>query len=212
MKLQSELAACPNCNSAHVVEDSEHRHLCLYCHSLLERHSATQYSVVGQQCTHCAAENTTGAQLCQTCNRSLATQCLKCGAQMAVWHEDCQQCGTNQGAYRQQQARRQTADARRATARRHRPRPQHRPHAGLRFWRIGWLVWLVVWARYLTGAYQQTVQRLSASDGIVANLFANGDFPRQLIAVSAGVCIFGIGTLIFLVAALPSYLSNRRRS
>ena len=211
--VEKESLRCPKCGSEHIVAEGDERLLCLFCNSMLKADSQATLRPVGLQCAHCGTDNVFGGDSCFECGRSLRQDCLKCAVPLAVWREVCSNCGTNQAAYQEQIAAEALAaqQARQPASRSAHWRGQQ-SYRRRGFWRWGWMIWLFFWGRYLIGAFGDSLRWLEDSSSGLMALLSGGEVSGQLVSIAVGLCVFGVGGTVFLLAALPSYIGRAGRN
>lgn len=195
MNAETNTLACPNCGSAHLVEEGTDHYLCLYCHSVSKTNGTPRLAATGWLCPHCGVENAGESASCSACHQEHAPTCLKCNALMAVWDQTCPRCGTDQAAFRQQQLARQKERQQARTVTPRRPRQNWRPW---RLWRVGWLIWPLMWLLRRVGETVQTGLRSLPASGLNPT-----QLPDHVVPLAVGACIFGVGAVLFLVSAVP---------
>lgn len=211
--IDTQSLICPSCDSAHLVEENAGRYLCLDCHSLSQSDASGQrLSVEERLCPHCGVENRNEAGTCTACGQSLSPKCLKCNAHMAVWQATCPNCATDQATYREyldaQERERQRQLAAQRAARQHRSPSRRRYRRGgwPGMWRIGWLIWPLVWAINALGRSLRSGVEAITNNGLPFGLTAQ--LPEQVVPLAIGACIFSVGVVVLLAAAIPSFFRS----
>ena len=204
---------CPHCGSPHLVEENAGRYLCLYCHALCQPGSNGSRPVsTGWLCPQCGTDNPEKAPNCRECGHQLTLNCLKCSASMAVWNTTCPHCGTDQAAYREQLAEQEQRRAEQQASPPRNYRPHRRSANSWRgFWRLAWMVGLLLWAtKHIGATLAASADALAGQGTDLSGLALPTATLNSLASLAVGSCIVGTGALLLLSAALSALVGPRR--